>query len=102
MLITWTKDLNGLELRPTWTVETIKVHTVHNYKMPDGSRKDQIVLAVIMTKEQCEKIARDYGVSFGLFPAYIVPLTTGGILWTWKSPTPGVKDGVYTAFEVSP
>lgn len=106
MKITWVSDTSGLELRPTWEVEKVCIHTVKNFFMFDGTRKDQIVLCVFLTADQYISLVEEYGKhNFAptIMGVYIIPLVPHAILWTWAPPPeyPRLPTYQYTGFELT-
>lgn len=95
----------GLDLHPTWIIESARIHTVKNFELPDGTRQDTFVLYAQATAEQCAKLVEDYGkrnMNFSILGIKVFPLLPNAVLWTWHPPKgyEGIRSEAYDAFEI--
>lgn len=93
---------NRLDLRPTWIVEEVRIHTVKGYMLPDGTKKDTLVAYFKATVDQLTVLFKDYGkanIGHGIFGINAIPLIPGAVLWRFNLPEFKVKEE-YNAFEV--
>lgn len=107
VFVEWTGDITGLDLKPTWEVEEVSIHTVKNMLQPDGKTKQDTLVAYFnMTSKQMNKLFNDYGrhsFSISVLGIDVIPLYPNAILWVWKAPKGyenAIKDGTYTAFRI--
>jgi len=104
MKITWLAPLVGLDLKPTWEVEHVRIHTVKDMLQPDNTRRDTMVLAIKVNEKQYRKLVEEYGrasIPVGMLSYAVIPLFPNAILWTMKSPGYGIPDADCTAFELT-
>lgn len=107
MKIRWLADTTGLNLKPTWEVKGIRVHTVPKMLQPDGvTRKDTMVCYFICTPEQLRKLTDEYekkNFSMGMLGLNVIVLEPNATLWTLHPPKgyeSAIKGGTYHAFEI--
>jgi hypothetical protein len=107
MIIRWTGDTTGLDLKPTWEVESVRIHTVNNMLQPDGQTRAATMVAYFkMTADQIRKLIEEYGkesIPTNILGVNVIPLFPNAVLWTWYPPKGyigTIKPGTYTSFEV--
>ena len=107
MKIRWLDDTTGLNLKPTWEVENVVVHTLLNYKRigEKGPGKHTTFLSIRCTPEQLRKLVEDYGedIKMSLLGLEAIVLEPRKPLWVWNPPKgyeQSMKVGTYMAFEV--
>jgi hypothetical protein len=104
MIITWIGDTTGLDLKPTWEVESAQVHLVRGFRLPDGGMADTFVLHVRTTEDQMRMLRRDFGesISTGILGLGVLPIRPGYPVWTWNPPSGyALKPGNYTGFNIT-
>lgn len=102
--ITWLGDTTGLDLKATWDVQEVRLHTVKSMLQPDGRTKaDTIVLVVFISEKQWRKLIADYGkdnIGTNMVGCVIIPLFANAVLWTCNAPKGYehvIKVATYTA-----
>lgn len=103
MFLTWKGDMTGLDLQPKWEIESAQVHYLKRLKRGDQILTDVYVLHVRTTSEQTKKLLKDYegSIESGILGLPVMPIIPGQPIWVWRSPTPSLKDGSYSAFEIT-
>ena len=104
MILTWKGDVEGLDLQPTWEIESAKIHWVPNFR---GDQAATCVLVVSATQEQIAKLVRDYGkenIKVGILGLEALPIRFGQPVWKWTPPKGyehRMRPAAYTAFELT-
>lgn len=96
-----------LDLKPEWEVQGIRIHTIQNRLQPDGSKKDEMLLAILATGDQIRTLQKDYPgcIETSILGLKVMSLEPGRVFWTWSPPKDhpnAFKAESYTAFEVVP
>ena len=103
MKITWKQNRLGIDLNPTWEVQSARLHTVPNMQQPDGTQRDTIVLYLSVTDAQYRKLTDEYGkanIPAGMLGLNVIPLFPNAVLW--KFILPGYRTSEeYMALEIS-
>lgn len=93
---------NRLDLRPEWIVDEVRFHTVKDYKLPDGTVKDTVIVYFKASADQLGKLFVEYGkanIPHGILGLNVFPLLPNAVIWRYELPECKLKEE-YTAFEI--